>query len=86
MTGIRKTGLVLGALAALAWGADTILLPEPAAAAKGDSFSSKDAVAAQVATILNAQDRLPMPLQNVRKNWSCDLQQKKAHILTVYSI
>ncbi|MCP5084734.1 MAG: L,D-transpeptidase family protein [Alphaproteobacteria bacterium] len=39
----------------------------PALAAKGDSFSTRDEVSAQVTTILNAKGRLPMPVQRVRK-------------------
>ena len=42
-------------------------LVERAHAAKGDSFSSRDDVANQVAIILNAKDRLPLPIQRVRK-------------------
>ncbi len=41
--------------------------PVTAQAAKGDSFSSRDQVAEQVVTILSAEDRLPLPLQRVRK-------------------
>ena len=38
----------------------------PALAQKGDSFSTRNEVSAQVATILNSEGRLPMPVQIVR--------------------
>ncbi|NNF77125.1 MAG: L,D-transpeptidase family protein, partial [Rhizobiales bacterium] len=52
---------------ALAIGALSGLGAAPALAAKGDSFSTRNEVSAQVTTILNAEGRLPMPVQRVRK-------------------
>lgn len=51
---------------ALAFSALTALGANPVLAAKGDSFSTRDEVSAQVSTILNAEGRLPMPVQIVR--------------------
>lgn len=58
---IIQTGAFTLAISAL-----SALSAAPALATKGDSFSTRGEVSTQVSTILNAEDRLPMPLQRVR--------------------
>lgn len=57
-----RFGMTAAALFVAFWN-----LTGTAHAAKGDSFSNRTEVTNQVATILNAQDRLPLPIQRVRK-------------------
>ncbi len=63
----KPVGRPLRTLAAtLALATLTGLGASPAVAQKGDSFSTRNEVSAQVATILNSEGRLPMPVQIVR--------------------
>ncbi|MEM7428217.1 MAG: L,D-transpeptidase family protein [Pseudomonadota bacterium] len=55
---ILRSAVLAGALAGLA---------PLALAQKSDSFSTRDEVAGKVVAILSAEDRLPLPLQRVRK-------------------